>query len=157
MEVKKKGAQYCKRDLGLFEEERTLRHSPSQTLFSSTLRLCLTPSLSRSESPRLNRSLGTEPSTPLDRKSKSSPLAVSPVGVQALTASLPSPESPLTVSRRLTAQSHTLTGHCFGLGSSVSQVKVSCIVIVFSRFHLRLSRIQSLIVQIPYKSRSQAP
>nr|GLL20194.1 hypothetical protein Itr_chr02CG17450 [Ipomoea trifida] len=25
MEVKKKGAQYCKRDLGLFEEERTLR------------------------------------------------------------------------------------------------------------------------------------
>nr|GLL42217.1 26S proteasome non-ATPase regulatory subunit 2 homolog A-like [Ipomoea trifida] len=27
MDVKKKGAQYCKRDLGLFEEERTLRFS----------------------------------------------------------------------------------------------------------------------------------
>nr|GMD88258.1 hypothetical protein Iba_chr14cCG5340 [Ipomoea batatas] len=89
----------------------------------------------------------------LDRKSKSSPLAVSPVGVPLLTTSLPSPELPLTASRRLTAQSHTLTGHCFGLGSSVSQAKVLKFTVFFSRFHFRLSRIQSLIVQIPYKSR----
>nr|GMC92223.1 hypothetical protein Iba_chr05aCG9000 [Ipomoea batatas] len=87
----------------------------------------------------------------LDRKSKSSPLAISPVGVPLLTASLPSPELPLTASLRLTTQSLTLTGHCFGLGSSVSQAKV-----FFSRFHFRLSRIQSLIVQIPYTSRSPA-